>query len=253
MKTALKAIELFKRHHAALAEMIAKDKAELESGDGWNQMVEQAAGDLKAWQSGSARKQAYTPESLANARLAREAANYYSTNHMLELIEADALHQAQIAYEIISSGFDINIAEEGTAGRKFGIVELSARLVPALTFPGSSDYFEIGYIPYGKQSREIVGEKTAKGFVSQEVARASAENLIQNFKVHYSLAETSAAPRSDVPKSGKKPEIHICALVGNETFCEEHHTIETPFRPEFNSIVREMMYATMIRMYRNKK
>lgn len=120
-----------------------------------------------------------------------------------------------------------------------------------LTFPGSSSYFEVGLVPYGKGARLHVGEQqgTGSSVVTPAAAEQSAKNLQQTFGVHYALAETSAAPRLDVPKSARKPEVYLCGLVGSSVQHEEKHTIDTPFRAVFNARTRELMYGMLRRMY----
>lgn len=248
------AIETFRPYREQLAANIEIKKQTLRTSGAWETELEKAARDLESWRQKSGREQVYTAESLALARLHQEEANmfYGDNSHFTrrELPMRDVIHQGCVGVDLSESGFRNLLIAEGKENRKFGIVELSARLLPVLTFTGSSDYFEVGIVPYGRKSREILGEKLegVKSFVTAAVAEESARNLQHTFGVHYALAETSAAPRNDVPKSGKKPEIYICGLAGYKKY-SEHHVIETPFREEFNAVARELMYGMLKSMY----
>ena len=73
----------------------------------------------------------------------------------------------------------------------------------------------------------------------------------RRFGVRNVLAETSAAPRKDVPRSRRVPEIYICSLNGGDVLgrTSEHHEINTYFREEFDSVVRELMFDRLRKMY----
>ena len=74
-------------------------------------------------------------------------------------------------------------------------------------------------------------------------------NLVNKFGVHYALAETSAAPRSNVPRSGRKPELHICRYIKGEEPIVESHELNTLFRTEFGAQVREVMFQSLRRIF----
>ncbi len=232
--------DVFKEHRDRLNEL-----TELISLEGY---MSEAVRDIEIWEKRSGMKPTYTANELAQARRERNAANDYQNDQFFELQLLDGEHLACIS-NVVYRNLSHFIMEKNEFDKKLGVVELSARLMPALTFPGSSKYFEVGIIPYGKDSRKAIGEKPLNSFVSSKVAKESATNLARTFGVHYALAETSSAPREDVPKSGKKPEVYICGVVGNEVLFEQHHLIDTPFRAEFNSNVRELMYLALTKMY----
>jgi len=240
--------ELFSEHRTRLIANTAAKKRWMEDFGEWSAEVEKAAADLQTWREQSGKEQVYTPDSLVEARLRREMANAYEGNHSFPLNRSDTDHLALIREDMKQGGLAKILMKGGEEANKLGLVELSARLLPALTFSGSSIYFEGGIVPYGKEFRIVIGEAPSKSFVSAAVAEESARNLQRQLGVHYALAETSAAPRSDVPKSGKKPEIYICGLVGDTTYAQ-HHIVDTPFREEFNAVARELMYELLKRMY----
>ena len=242
---------LFLPHRLNLTADVEAKRQDLQVSGGWDLELQKATRDLEAWKQQSGREQSYTAESLAEARLIREMANVYEDIHSFPLNRGDTDHLALIREDMKQSRFRKILMAEGKGFKKLGLVELSARLLPALTFPGSSAYFEAGVLPYGMLSREAIGEDpkvSVKSFISAAVAEESAANLQRQFKVHYALAETSAAPRNDIPKSGKKPEIYICGLVG-DTKLTQHQVIDTPFREEFNATARELMYIMLKKMY----
>jgi hypothetical protein len=243
------ATKLFQTHRNQLTDRINTQIARLSEDGSYAELLVQSSKDLQKWEQSSGKKQAYTPQELTYARLARESANTYQRENVMALCLTDAEHQAKIFHEILNTGLADKMMNEGSIGRKFGIVELSARLMPVLTFTGSSSYFEVGVVPYGKKSREAIGENIGNSFVSENAASESAKNLSRTFNVYYSLAETSAAPRDDVPKSGKNPEIFLCGIVGGTEIIKENHMIITPFRSEFNAVARELMYQSLKRIY----
>lgn len=78
-----------------------------------------------------------------------------------------------------------------------------------------------------------------------------------NVRYLSTLVESSAAPRSTVPKSGRKPEVyiaHIDALPWEKemTTVVDHYVIDTPFREEFDARVRELMFLTLRGMYQER-
>ncbi len=244
------AAELFRTHRERLNTDIDAKIKDLHVSGLWKIELERAEATLEEWQRQSGRKQIYTIESLAFARLAQEETNTYSNIFSFLLKQIDAYHETVLYEDLKGNGLRESLISEGRKDKKLGVVELTSRLQSLLTFAGSSDYFEFAAVPYGKKSREVLGENTEgiKSFVAEAVAEESARNLQRRFGVHYALAETSAAPRNDVPKSGKKPEVYICGLAGNKMY-SEYHVIDTPFRDEFNAHVRELMYGMLKKMY----
>ena len=67
--------------------------------------------------------------------------------------------------------------------------------------------------------------------------------------MHYALAETSAAPRAEIFRSGLEPSVHICSIVKGEREKVETHTIPALFRTEFDALVREQMYFALQELY----
>ncbi|GEM_PF-2197002 len=229
----------------------------------------EAEQDLLSWEKSSGKPSVYTPIELANARLKQKIINRASELHSLELELLNAMHQAYISVAI-KQELSAKMIEEGKVGKKFGLIELTSRLGPTLTFPDSSNYFHIAAVPYGKESRITLGEAKTKEFVSADVAKESCANLLRTFNVDYAVAETSAAPRSTVPKSKRLPEVYICSVKKNkidsannnanteidkttnaeQIFFESHHTINTPFREEFNAVVQELLFYELAKLYR---
>lgn len=152
-----------------------------------------------------------------------------------------------------TSGLSEKLRKQHEVGKKLAVVETSARLSPCLTFVGSSNYLESMMVPYGKKARRALGEKQVQSLVSSEAVEESVRNAQRLFGVDYVLAETSAAPRDEVPKSKRKPEVYLCALMGGNTkimtLDTTHQVIDTPFREEFNCRVRESMYFALKKMY----
>ncbi len=221
----------------------------LQYPDQWTKEVSAAEQDVRSWEDASQRKQAYTAGELARARFSRKSANDYEKHKGLEFSLCNALHDALIRKAVPESGLAERMIQSGKEGKKFGLLEISSRLTPALTFPDASHYFELSVIPYGRKAREVLGEQTGKALVSASVARESARNLRERFDLAYVLAETSAAPRRDVPKSGKKPELHLCAISPEGNLTEGSYVIETLFRDHFDARVRELMYGALSRLY----
>ena len=217
----------------------------------WEATVEKARTDLSIW-GASGRTQNYTPEELAEARLKKEAVTDYEREKRNSLYHQNAGHQAAIAVELMNSSLPERMMDEGKAGRKLSILEISSRLAPVLTFPGSSAYFEVGIVPYGTHAREVLGEDALEQYVSTAGAEGSAAALQQRFGSHYVLAESSAAPRLDVPKSRRNPELYICSLAGNTNSQKMIVNLDFPgveLRAEFDSRVREVMYGRLCAMY----
>jgi len=215
----------------------------------WTATVTEAQRDLQEWETVSGRKQNYTFEELAEARIAKEIINTYEKENRRYLLERNALHQAAIATEIIEEGLAERMMREGKEGRKLSILEISSRLAPVLTFPGSSNYFEMAALPYGTHARKVLGEADLPHYVSARAAEGSARNMQEKFGTHYILAETSAAPRGDVPKSRRSAELSVCSLVGSEM---QQLTVQFPdvhLRAEFDARVREVMYQQLKHMY----
>ncbi len=90
----------------------------------------------------------------------------------------------QLAQTLLAKGFKIALAESCTGGL------LAAQLT---SLAGSSDWFERGFITYSNQAKEEsigVPKELIEGYgaVSEEVARAMAEGVL-----NHSLAQISAA------------------------------------------------------------
>ncbi len=221
----------------------------------WAEHIHAAEQTIKQWQSSSGRTQNYTPEQLAEAQLRKEIAKKYSREFRTKLMLLDELHRAIIRIHLHHIGLADMFIAEGKEGKKFALVELSARLSPALTFEGSSNYLSAVFIPYGKEARTALGEvhDPSIPLVSAPAVCVSAHNAHKQFGAHYVLAETSAAPRADVPKSGRKPEIYTCRSFLKEDGSPEHfvthHVIDTPFREKFDSVVREIMYEELKKLF----
>jgi hypothetical protein len=237
----------FAPHREALVVGVETEMARASSSGEWNRQVAAAAEDLERWSQGG-RKQVYTPEKLAEARLAREVANNYEADNLVSLQIANGLHQVAVTCAFVQNRdlFD-SLVSEGREGRKLGLVELADRLGPALQPAGSSAYYIGKYVPYAIESREIFGEVIEEGvkLVTPEVARAGARNLVEKLGAHYALAETSAAPRADVPRSGRKPEVHICTYVNGSDPVVKSYGVDVSLRTEFDSRVREEMYNSL--------
>lgn len=142
---------------------------------------------------------------------------------------------------------------EGKQGRTFSILEICSRLAPTLTFPGASNYLDIGTVPYNREARVVLGEQPLPHYVSVEAARGSAENMQKRFGSHYVLAETSAAPRTfhreDVAKSRRNPEVHVYSLKGTESRPLKVEFPGVHLRCEFDARVREVLFQQLQRLY----
>jgi nicotinamide mononucleotide (NMN) deamidase PncC len=239
----------FERYNQELEHIIIQNKQILIKNNTWKNNLKKAQEILNTWEKETNKKQNYTTEELAYEILSKQITYDYSKENVTKLLLKDVLHQKEIYEKILSTNLSKKLIEEGKIGNKFGLIELSARLSPCLNFPDSSSYFEVAIIPYGKHSREVIGEKPTTKFVCDEVAYESAKNLTKNFNVNYALAETSSAPKIGVAKSGKKPEVFICGIANNHTIIKKHYIIETHLRGYFNSIVREKMYEALTKMY----
>ena len=212
-----------------------------------NNKIIEAEKEIATWiENGYVSK--YTPSELATEKIRKEVIEQYLKEHSTELTLLNNIHQTVISNHIIKSGLANTMIENGRKGINFGIIELSSRLSPILTFPDASKYFTTTIIPYSKESRMILGETPMKKTVSQEAAIESAKNLAKKFNIKYVLAETSSAPRRDIVKSKRKPEIYICSLK-NDIIGTKHYDIDVPTRQEFDSCVREIMYRELIEMY----
>ena len=218
----------------------------------WRTTVAQAERDLEIWQTESGRAQNYTPHELAEARVAKGVVSLYEAQSRRSLFAQNAAHQAHIAADVIAFGLAERMIAKGREGEKLSVLEISSRLAPVLTFPGSSAYFEMAALPYGTHAREVLGEEKLPHYVSQAAAQASARNMHAKFGTHYVLAETSAAPRSDVSRSRRPSELYVCSLVGSEMQETCVQFPEVQLRAEFDARVREVIYQHLIRMYQMK-
>jgi len=199
------------------------------------------------------RKLSYTTVAWAKVHREKEIANIMEAEFAEAFDRQNIYHDAVVRNAVKTQLKDILI-KEGRARRKLGIVELVARLLPALNaFSGASDYFIGGYIPYGVESREPFGESRYATLVTQEVAAGSAHNLCKSLHVYYALAESSAGPTTEVPKSGKQPRVYIAAFVNGGSFVNREVIIPTHFRAKFDAVVREEMFTTLREMYAHDK
>ena len=245
------AAELFKQHHTESEKDYQRRLQQISPS--FPLLEEQAAQDLLRWEQESGRTQNYTAKELAEAKVYMQALNGYRLLHKAELAFLNGAHQSIVAVAIENSKLSEKFREKGKLGKKLAVVETSSRIAPCLTFSGSSDYLQAMIVPYGKEARAVFGEKAVKSLVSSEAVEESARNLQRLFNVEYVLAETSAAPRDEVAKSKRKPEVYICEITGgnekNMALHTAHEIINTPFREEFNCRVRELMYFALQRMY----
>ncbi|MBI5002340.1 hypothetical protein HZC31_03075 [Candidatus Woesearchaeota archaeon] len=239
------------RIHRDILDELIRDKIDLEKrGPNWKAYLRVAESELDLWQAQSrGRKQNYSPEELAEAQIARAVANAYEEREYSSLQRMNGEHQAQVAVNIRRSGLAERMIEEGKQGRKLSVLEISSRLAPVLTFPGSSNYFEMAALPYGTHARAVLGEAGLPHYVSSTAAEGSARNMQERFGTHYVLAETSAAPRGDVPKSKRAPEVFVCSLIGSEIQQLNVQFPDVQLRAEFDARVREVLYQQLQRMY----
>ena len=136
--------QLLRIHREALDELI-REQIDLEKrGPNWEARLRVARSELDLWEAQSqGRKQNYSSEELAEAQIARAVANAYEEREYSPLQRMNGEHQAQVAVNIKRSGLAERMIEEGKQGRKLSVLEISSRLAPVLTFPGSSKYFEM--------------------------------------------------------------------------------------------------------------
>lgn len=229
--------------------MLDKKIADELKKEEWKKRIPEAEKTLKEWEEKSGRKQNYKPEELATEWCKKETANAYRQEKLSELVVLNTLHDATVRYAVMKLA--PKLIEKGKQGMKLAVVELSARLGPSLTFPGSSEYFNCLVIPYSQESRKILGEKgiDKRPLVSKESALESATNMMEKFGVTRVLAETSMAPSKDVLKSRKKPQMYLCKLYKEPSGSLYNdvifHDSTTHFREKFDSEVRQMMYLCL--------
>ncbi len=245
--------QLLRIHREALDELIREQIDSEKRGPNWEARLRVARSELDLWEAQSqGRKQNYSSEELSEAQIARAVANAYEEREYSPLQRMNGEHQAQVAVNIKRSGLAERMIEEGKQGRKLAVLEISSRIAPVLTFPGSSKYFEMAALPYGTNARIVLGEGKLPHYVSPDAAEGSARNMRESFGTHYVLAETSAAPRTDVPKSKRAPEVFVCSLIGSEI---QQLNVQFPnvrLRAEFDACVREVMYQQLQKMYAMK-
>ncbi len=244
-----RAKEYFSAENTALQESVREAITRKKAEGIWTNLIAAAELDLRGWESSSGRKQNYTPEELAEARVVKEAVKSYEERWRYDLGRKNAEHLAAVGYEIVASGLAERMMQEGREGRKLSVLEISSRLAPVLTFSGSSAYFEMAALPYGTTARAVLGESKLPHYVSPAAAQGSARNMQEKFGTHYVLAETSAAPRGDVPKSKRAPEVSVCTLVGSEIEQRNVQFPEVLLRAEFDACVREVLYQQLQKMY----
>ncbi len=243
--------QIFAQKVNALNEKIDETAVEFKHTDKWEQGLQIAEKDIFSWSRGG-KKQAYTPESLVNARIARDCANHIERESVAELLLLNTQHQAAISLAFLTHpDLFSKMVSEGKEGKIFGLVEMTDRLGPAIQPTGSSNYYAIKYTPYGIASRAAIGEEDDEKvqLVSATTAEASAKNLSRLFGVYYALAETSTAPRNDVPKSGRISGAYISTLEDSNIINTTMHEIPVLFRAKFDSIMRELMYFTLCDLY----
>lgn len=228
-------------------EMQVHSAKSLEKHVDYTQRVEKAAETLAHWEIESKRPQNYTPEELADILLHKEHTTQLLASYQSKLTMMNTMHQGACALYLVQSGLANRLVHEGKNNRTLSLVEISSRLAPILTFPGASAYLDAMIIPYAQKTRAILHEPQLKSYVSEEAAVNSARTHQKNFGSYYVLAETSAAPRKDVPKSKRKPEVYICGIAG-EQMQTWHYIIETPFRDHFDAKVREYMLNSLDRL-----
>ncbi|MBI4147914.1 hypothetical protein HY490_01355 [Candidatus Woesearchaeota archaeon] len=242
------AASMFQEHELAVQERFQTARRTVQ----WSERIHDAE-VLLAESTKPGRTPAYTPEGLAEEILRKQVVETHHAEHVAELQGLAAVHDAVIRYKVQNSGLADILKQEGARGNKLVVVELSARISPALTFAGSSNYLTAVLIPYGREARIALGENFAESsqFVSQSTAIASAENASRRFQTRRVLAETSAAPRPEIVKSGRKPEVYVCTLVNDvaQTPDVSHHVIDTLFREKFDCVVREIMYSSLKKLY----
>jgi nicotinamide mononucleotide (NMN) deamidase PncC len=225
-------------------------------GNAWERGMQQAQDEIASWNLKPGQKLAYEPADWMLANIARRCANEYQQRHQRELTFLNYFHQNVISEAMRISGLDESLIKAGKEGYRLAVVETSSRLAPVLTFPGASSYLCVTIVPYAREARTVLGEshEGRKHFISEEAVRESAENAHNRFGAKMVLAETSAAPRFDVPKSGRKPEVYIASVSSfpgaNRCMDVTHHIIDTPFREEFDAQVRELMFLTLRGMYK---
>lgn len=243
--------KFFDLHNKNLSLRINARLEKVKSTGEINDLLAKSRTDLMKW-SKKDKKHTYTEYSLMLAKISRDVANQYEAENISAILTANALHQAAVAFSFNSNNALFqNMIKKGDEGKKLGIVEMADRLGPVLQPAESSKYYHIKYVPYGFQSRVDLGELNHRDvpLVSAETAEKSAFNLIKRFGVHYALTETSAAPRLEVPKSGRKPELYVCMYRKGEKPLIEKFEIETLLRLEFDSRVREIMYFSLNKLF----
>lgn len=114
----------------------------------------------------------------------------------------------QLAQILLAKGFKIALAESCTGGL------LAAQLT---SLAGSSDWFERGFVTYSNQAKEesisVPKELIERyGAVSEEVARAMAEGVLNHSLAHVSAAITGIAGPGG--GSANKPVGMVCFAWG---------------------------------------
>ena len=255
--------EIFGKYNTELEGLISDRVSEYSSNGELARMESEAAKDLASWTEQSGRTQKYNAEELAHERIVKEVGCAYRSEKEHELAFANVLHQSIVNYALRTE-LAARMVEEGCAGNKLAVVELSARISPGLTFHSASKYLSCVVIPYGTEARSAIGEQELDcSLVSFEAAYESAKNAAEKFGANYVLAESSAAPSKRVVKSRKKPRVYFCTLTpssdqknsdqenNSHEKSTSYHEINTEFRDEFDSIVREICFQKLTDMYLN--
>ena len=207
---------------------------------------------LKGWAKNSKGHSPYDEKTLAEALMDKRIANNYTKTHQAELIALNVLHEGIVRYAIRSSGLSDQMIQEGNLGKKLAVIELSARISPALTFMDSSNYLNAMVIPYSRDARIAIGEEPNSPLVSKEAAERSADNAAKRFNAQYVISETSAAPGSSPTPSKRDPRTYICTISPGKDGPVKHHyyeVIPTHLRDEFDAVVRELLFSALKEMY----
>lgn len=106
-----------------------------------------------------------------------------------DLTDADRAAAVALLERLRASGLKLAAAESCTGG-------LIAALLTSV--PGSSDVFERGFVTYSNEAKsQLLGVPadliTAKGAVSEEVARAMAEGTLRHSRAQLAVAVTGVA------------------------------------------------------------
>lgn len=217
----------------------------------WLNRVPEAAKTIKEWTDQSGKAQNWEKTDLARAWCIKDIANKFYQDHEEEFMLLESFHETAVKHSV-KHDLGERLIEQGKKGLDLLAVEISARLAKSLNFPGSSAYLGGIIIPYNSKVREALGEKQEDSLVTKKAVLESAQNALRTFNVKNVLAETSIAPEMRVRKSRKEPRVYICEITNGNAASStvEEHRIDTHFREKFDSVVRELMYRRLERMYK---